>query len=244
MSSTLQTVQITGLGSEPAPLEYLVKDSQVIGLETVIATFDGTGAGSAFQPCVQIITDSGHILASCPAAAASDGDVVEVTFAPFLKQPGGIEVTDGSTTVAPTRELDFTTGATVTDLGGGVAGVDISPPPAPYGAAIGFGVVVADGTLYQGSGITSSLVANPGVYHVVTNTELAPVAGAVVSPLNALGLLPALHQSSYGGATDNFTVQIVCTDYSGNLVNGSFSIIMFGTPELTGLPVTGVGLTT
>lgn len=39
---------------------------------------------------------------------------------------GSIEVTDGVTTVNPTSEIDFTAGATVTDLGGGVAGVAIS----------------------------------------------------------------------------------------------------------------------
>ena len=39
---------------------------------------------------------------------------------------GAISVTDGSTTVAPTTELDFTSGATVSDLGGGVAGVAVS----------------------------------------------------------------------------------------------------------------------
>ena len=127
MSSTFQTVQITGLGTEAAPLDYLVKDSQVIGLEAVSATFDGTSAGSAFRPCIQIITDSGHVLASCPATAAADGDSVEVTFAPFLRgQTGGVAVTDGSTTVDPATEIDFTAGATVTDLGGGIAGVAVS----------------------------------------------------------------------------------------------------------------------
>jgi hypothetical protein len=95
MSSSTQTTQITGLGTHAAPLDYVVKDSQVIGLEAVTATFDGSAVGSGFQPCVQIITDSGHVLASCPAAAAAAGDVVEVTFAPFLRAAAAAVVGSG-----------------------------------------------------------------------------------------------------------------------------------------------------
>jgi hypothetical protein len=241
MSSTLQTVQITGLGTEPAPLDYLVKDSQVIGLETVIATFDGSGVGSAFVPCVQIITDSGHILASCPAAAAAAGDVVEVTFAPFLKQPSGVEVTDGVTTVNPAREVDFTSGATVTELGPGVAGVAINPPTVTFGAVMGAGVVVADGTLASGFGVGSLRYVDPGVYHVTTNSQLSTGYGAVISPLNAYGLLPGIHQASYGGQVDPYTFQVNVTDYSGTLVNGSFSVIVFGIPLLAPQPTDAIG---
>lgn len=46
--------------------------------------------------------------------------------------PGGSggalgSVTDGVTTVSPATHIDFTSGATVTDLGAGVAGVDVGP---------------------------------------------------------------------------------------------------------------------
>ena len=46
------------------------------------------------------------------------------------------QVTDGVTTVLPTSEIDFTSGATVTDLGGGVAGIAISGG-SPTGSAGG-----------------------------------------------------------------------------------------------------------
>lgn len=39
---------------------------------------------------------------------------------------GSLDVTDGITTVSPTSLLDFTSGAVVTDLGGGTAGVAVS----------------------------------------------------------------------------------------------------------------------
>ena len=39
---------------------------------------------------------------------------------------GAVQVTDGSHTVAAATELDFTSGATVTDLGSGVAGIAIT----------------------------------------------------------------------------------------------------------------------
>jgi hypothetical protein len=83
--SSYETVQISGLGSDPAPQDYVVKASQRIELRAIVATFDGSSAGQTFQPCIQIITDSGHVLAACPAAVSQDGDVVEVTFAPFLR---------------------------------------------------------------------------------------------------------------------------------------------------------------
>lgn len=48
---------------------------------------------------------------------------------------GGISVTDGVTTVSPATEIDFTSGATVTDGGGGVAQVAIGG-----GSGIEFGI--------------------------------------------------------------------------------------------------------
>ncbi len=47
-------------------------------------------------------------------------------FDPVAGAVTGITVEDGSTTVTPATTIDFTAGATVTDLGGGVAGVAIS----------------------------------------------------------------------------------------------------------------------
>jgi hypothetical protein len=50
----------------------------------------------------------------------------------FPSTPGGTGgtlgggVTDGTTTVAPASTIDFTSGATVTDLGGGIAGVAVT----------------------------------------------------------------------------------------------------------------------
>lgn len=59
---------------------------------------------------------------------------------PFFRQqgsgtaaPGSIDVTDGGTTVSPAVEISFTSGATVTDLGGGVAGVAINFPAVNVG---------------------------------------------------------------------------------------------------------------
>lgn len=87
MSSLDATTQISGLGTKAAPLNYTVPSSQVIALNGVFASFDGTGAGGDFQPCVTIISDSGHIVAKCPGSTVTAGDSADVTFAPFLEAP-------------------------------------------------------------------------------------------------------------------------------------------------------------
>lgn len=61
--------------------------------------------------------------------------------------PTGIEVTDGSTTVSPASVVDFTSGAVVSDLGGGIAGVAISggSGSVPWSYAQADGGLVGDG---------------------------------------------------------------------------------------------------
>lgn len=87
MADRLETVQITGLGTSAAPQDYTVAGSQVVELLAVQATFDGSAVAGSFVPCVQIITDSGHVLGTCVAASANPGEVIEATFAPFLRSP-------------------------------------------------------------------------------------------------------------------------------------------------------------
>lgn len=228
MASTQTTRQITGLGTEPSPLDYLVPSSSVIGIEGVTATFDGSGVGSPWVPCVQIITDSGHVLASCPATAALAGDVVEVTFAPFLRKPGGgVEVTDGVTTVNPATEIDFTSGAVVTNLGGGIAGVDVPGPTHTFTVVVAGAYVNADGTIRAGNMQCTKI--GTGTYHVFT-TQVWQGNFGVASAHNPFGSLPSYNVALFCDAVDGATLLIATTNPSGVLVDCAFAVIMMATP--------------
>ena len=93
--------------------------------------------------------------------------------------PGtSLEVTDGSTAVNPATELDFTSGAVVTDGGGGVAQIAISAALPPWfqsgsGSPVGSVVPYAVGALYQDT-------ANGALYEAIgaTNADWVSVGGA------------------------------------------------------------------
>ena len=71
---------------------------------------------------------------------------------------GSVSITDGTTTVNPATELDFTSGATITDLGSGVAGVSII------------------GGVTSVFGRTGAVTAQSGDYTVAQITGAAPLA--------------------------------------------------------------------
>jgi len=116
---------------ESVPLDYEIPGSLELALQSVTATFDGSGAGSSFLPVLQVFGPGnvGPFTFVNPNGAVAAGDSAEVTFGTFLGgavQAGSLSVTDGTTTVSPTSVLDFTSGATVSDGGGGTADVAIS----------------------------------------------------------------------------------------------------------------------
>jgi len=82
---------------------------------------------------------------------------------PFIENAGGggvggsISVTDGGTTVNPATEVDFTSGATVTDGGGGVAQVAISATAGVNSVAAADTSVVIAGTATDPTIATATL---------------------------------------------------------------------------------------
>lgn len=72
-----------------APEDYLVSGAADIDLLSAAAEFDGTGAGADFQPAVQILDESGQVVATALGSTVTAGDSASVTFAPFLRGPGG-----------------------------------------------------------------------------------------------------------------------------------------------------------
>jgi hypothetical protein len=84
-----RTVPIGNLGESDAPLTYTVPPSFSFTLMGVRASFDGGGAAGAFLPCVQLISDSGQVMAQTIGSAVAAGDSADVTFAPFLRGASG-----------------------------------------------------------------------------------------------------------------------------------------------------------
>lgn len=109
---------------------------------------------------------------------------------------GSISVIDGSTTVNPATEIDFTSGVVVTDLGGGVAGVAIAP-------ASGFVTVIGGGKeTYQtiaalGATHTLDLTNGNGFVATLTANCTLTFTGATAGKLCSFML--ELHQDGTGG---------------------------------------------
>jgi hypothetical protein len=80
-----RTVPIGNLGESDAPLTYTVPPSFSFTLMGVRASFDGAGASGAFLPCVQLVSDSGQIMAQTIGSSVASGGSADVTFAPFLR---------------------------------------------------------------------------------------------------------------------------------------------------------------
>jgi hypothetical protein len=76
---------------EPAPADFDVPNAVDWSVQIISATFDGTGAGGAFLPAVQIVAPGGEVAFTFadPSVSIAAGGSDEVTFGPFLKTQGG-----------------------------------------------------------------------------------------------------------------------------------------------------------
>lgn len=70
------------------PGGIILSASQRLRIEAAFATFDGTGAASAFEPCLTFLAPDGKVLSRVrPSATIAAGASADVSYAPF---PGGI----------------------------------------------------------------------------------------------------------------------------------------------------------
>ena len=72
------------LGSDGSLTTYVVPGSAVVTPYSVSVTFDGTGAGGAFLPCLTFKTITGAVIARCPAPALAAGGSAEVSWFPHV----------------------------------------------------------------------------------------------------------------------------------------------------------------
>ena len=99
-------LQILATGVEAAPSDVVIPDSAEIQPKSVRATFNGSGAGSAFLPTLVLVSDAGHEAWRIPTAVPVEaGGSAEVTWAPFLDgRPPGLPVW---TDILPTLSLNY-----------------------------------------------------------------------------------------------------------------------------------------
>ena len=83
--------QIVSSAVTAAPSVYELTGSAEFTLKAVNAHFDGSGAAGSWLPCVEIVSDSNHIIArACDQAVmVTAGDDAEVSWFPGVKHAGG-----------------------------------------------------------------------------------------------------------------------------------------------------------
>lgn len=112
-------VLILAAGTAAAPTDYEVPNAQVVLPKAVHAVFDGTGASGSYVPVLEILSDSGIPVATCPLASTlAAGASAEVSWFPLgaagTQSAAAIAVV-GARIYAPNFQT-IPTGAINTDL--------------------------------------------------------------------------------------------------------------------------------
>jgi hypothetical protein len=69
--------------TQPAPLAYTIPGAQEIGIISLRASYDGTGAAGSFVPTLRVLAPDGQELAACPVASPlAAGALADVTWFP------------------------------------------------------------------------------------------------------------------------------------------------------------------
>lgn len=80
------SAQFAPLGTVSAPADWNIPSNIVLSPSVVFAHFDGTSATGSFVPTLQILSDSGHVVAEIPQdVTVAAGASCEATWAPFLR---------------------------------------------------------------------------------------------------------------------------------------------------------------
>lgn len=90
-----QIVGKTGaLGAGGSLAVYQVPGSALVSPVSVSSSFDGTGAAGAFIPCLTFKTQTGAIIARCPAPEVAAGATAEVSWFPSVGGSSSTATTD------------------------------------------------------------------------------------------------------------------------------------------------------
>ena len=78
--------QYRPLGTAAAPATWTLPASLELAVNSVYASYDGTGAAGSYIPTLEVISDAGDKVVSIPQdASVAAGSSVEASWAPFLK---------------------------------------------------------------------------------------------------------------------------------------------------------------
>ena len=80
-----RTIQIGPLPGGAAPYTYTLPASTTFTLMGVRALFDGTGAASAFLPCLQVYSDAGELMIETIGSAVLAGGSADASFFPLRR---------------------------------------------------------------------------------------------------------------------------------------------------------------
>lgn len=176
-------------GTESAPADWVPPASLEIIPKTAFATFDGAGAAGAFLPCLEIISDSGHVVGQyvTEASVAAGGSVSVSWF------PGGELEPESTAPPASGGITNITSSAatiTVTSPAGPTTNVDL---PASGVAAGTYGdathtaqvTVGTDGIVTAASQIDISGIAGTGLVKLF-DTTLGADASSIDTGANAI----------------------------------------------------------
>jgi hypothetical protein len=86
-------VQILASGTLAAPLDYVIPGAQEILIKAMAATFDGTGAGTTWQPAITLLAPGGKEVGTFPVGSAlAAGASADVAWFPR----GGVNAAAGT----------------------------------------------------------------------------------------------------------------------------------------------------
>lgn len=142
--------QFNPLGQESAPAGWTLPANLQLLLKQAYASFDGTGAAGSFQPCLEIVSDSGHTVGAYTASTVAAGASADVTFFPRVAGSG----TSGG---GATGAVAYLTGST-------------SSIPSGGSARVGFtSFFTTDSTVF---GTATTAVASPPFHNTLGDTYL------------------------------------------------------------------------
>lgn len=228
---------------------YFIEDQVALQWEVQLGTYSSSG-NSLSRPTPLASSNGGALVSFAGNAGTRVSSDIPAALAILI---GSIKtVTDGTTSVTNATTIDFTSGGTVTNLGGGIAGVAVSGGGGSYTAGLGIYItshtIGNTGTIMQPDELTpasalgivlrASKVTNPGTAFVAAG-GLATVRGGNGYASNAAGLATggALSGSAgwaYGGVA--FAVLAEGADFSfqGGKITNLGSTATGGTAYLTG----------
>lgn len=166
MPSATQLIFTDNPGDLPAT--YRVPASMEIVLASVFARFDGSGAGGDFVPTLDLMSQSGQLMARVAVTQTlAAGDLARVTWAPFLRKAAA----------APTPPP----AGTVTQMLMGRSTTDIAAAPTVmvYSAVLGG----SDGTYFQVNGAGNLEILAQGVYGLQWSTSNFVLSAGVTTSL-------------------------------------------------------------